>query len=140
MQSNFARRNAHRSLAFAMRFVIVLFGLFLANGTLCAQEQDKVPEADVLTVDQAVKIALANNRTLKIVSLNLDVNKEKLAADKTRRLPSFNSYIFGSQLLTSISYTIPAGQFGTYPGIGPIPAGPYRGETRHGRTVPTSGD
>jgi outer membrane protein len=86
---------------------------------LSAQEQ-----AEVLTVDQAVKIALANNRTLKIVSLNLDVHNEKLAADKTKRLPSFSTYVFGSQLLTPISYTVPAGQFGTYPATGPIPATP----------------
>ncbi len=77
----------------------------------------------VLSVDDAVKIALADNRTLKIVSLNLDVHKQKLAADKTRRLPSFNTYLFGSELLSPISYTIPAGQFGCcYPIIGPIPA------------------
>ena len=57
-------------------------------------------QIDVLTVDQAVSIALANNRNLKIVSLNLDVHNEKLAADKTKRLPSFSTYVFGSQLLT----------------------------------------
>jgi outer membrane protein TolC len=85
-----------------------------------AQSKDEV--ADQLTVDDAIKIALANNRTLKIVSLNLNVQNEKLAADKTRRLPSFNSYVFGSQLLTPISYTVPAGQFGVYPSpVGPIP-------------------
>jgi outer membrane protein TolC len=77
----------------------------------------------VLSVDDAVKVALADNRTLKIVSLNLDVHKQKLAADKTLRLPSFNTYAFGSELLNPISYFIPQGQFGCcYPGIGPIPA------------------
>jgi len=91
------------------------------SGSLAAQ--DNVASPDVLSVDDAVKIALADNRTLKIVSLNLDVQKEKLAADKTRRLPSFNTYIFGSELLSPISYFIPQGQFGCcYPGIGPIPA------------------
>ena len=85
--------------------------------------QDKVDQPAVLSVDDAVRIALADNRTLKIVSLNLDVNKEKLAADKTRRLPSFNTYVFGSELLSPISYFIPEGQFGCcYPGIGPIPS------------------
>ena len=78
--------------------------------------------ADVLTADQAVQIAIANNRNLKIVSLSLDSSKEKLEAEKTRRLPSFNTYVFASQLLQPISFTVPAGQFGTYPTIGPIPA------------------
>ena len=46
-----------------------------------AQEQP-----DVLTVDQAVKIALANNRTLKITSLQLDDTKESYLASKTQAL------------------------------------------------------
>ena len=87
-----------------------------------AAAEEPAPPADALTVDQAVQIALANNRNLKIVSLGLDSSKEKLAAEKTRRLPSFNTYIFGSQVLTPFSFTVQAGQFGTYPGIGPIPA------------------
>ncbi len=37
-------------------------------------------------------------------------------------MPSFSTYVFGSQLLTPISYTVPPGQFGTYPATGPIPA------------------
>lgn len=99
--------------------------LLLGSQLMSAQTAQASPDAEppVLSVDDAVKIALADNRTLKIVSLNLDVNKEKLAADKTRRLPSFNTYIFGSELLSPISYFIPEGQFGCcYPGIGPIPA------------------
>jgi outer membrane protein TolC len=88
-----------------------------------ALSQDNSDEAQILSVDDAVKIALANNRTLKIVSLDLDVHKEKLAADKTRRLPSFNTYLFASELLSPISYTINAGQLGcNYPGIGCIPS------------------
>lgn len=85
-----------------------------------AQDQGSTP--DLLSVDEAVKIALANNRTLKIVSLSLDSSNEKLLAVKTRRLPAFNVYTFESQLLQPISFTVPAGQFGIYSGIGPIPA------------------
>ena len=102
--------------------IVVLFTL-LAPMLLHGAQQATGDEAPVLSVDDAVKIALADNRTLKIVTLNLDVNKEKLAADKTRRLPSFNTYLFGSELLSPISYTINAGQFGcNYPGIGCIPS------------------
>ena len=101
-------------------FISALLGLILLASAASAQQPD---QADVLTVDDAVKIALANNRTLKVVSLNLGAQNEKLAADKTKRLPSLDSYIFASQLLTPVSYTVPAGQFGTFPApIGPIPA------------------
>jgi outer membrane protein TolC len=84
--------------------------------------QEPAGPDEPLTVDEAVQIALANNRNLKIVSLSLDSSKEKLAAEKTRRLPAFNTYVFGSQILQPFSFTVQAGQFGSYPGIGPIPA------------------
>jgi outer membrane protein TolC len=78
--------------------------------------------APVLAVDQAVKIAKINNRMLKISSLQLASSKEDFLAFKTHRYPTFNTYIFASELLAPISFTVPAGQFGTYQGIGPIPA------------------
>ncbi len=102
----------------------LLTNLFLASAligsSLVAQTSQDQPE--VLTVDQAVKTALANNRTLKITSLQLDDTKESYLAAKTRRYPSFNTYAFGSQVLAPFSFVVQAGQFGTYQGIGPIPA------------------
>ena len=77
---------------------------------------------DVLTVDQAVKIAVANNRILKITSLQLSDTKESYLAFKTHRYPTFKTYIFASELLAPISFEVPAGQFGTYAATGPIPA------------------
>jgi outer membrane protein len=96
--------------------------LLAAILSVLAVAEEPAGSAEPLTVDQAVQIALANNRNLKIVSLSLDSSKEKLAAEKTRRLPSFNTYVFGSQILQPFSFTVQAGQFGTYPGVGPIPA------------------
>jgi len=108
-----------RSLTFVGR--LLLFGLYLSS-VAGATMQDESPAPDLLTIDQAVTTAVANNRDLKIVSLSVDSSKDKVLAAKTRRLPSFNLYAFGSQLLSPISFDVPAGQFGTYPGIGPIPA------------------
>ena len=103
--------------SFAFR---LLCSAVLCLGLRCvAQEQTPLP---VLTVDQAVQAGLANNRSVRIVSLSLDTSKQKLAADKTHRLPATNLYFFGSQLLEPISFNVAAGQFGYYPGIGPIPA------------------
>jgi len=96
--------------------------LALSIGCSTASAQQASSSADVLTVDEAVKLALANNRNLKIVTLELDSSKQKLDADKTHRLPAFNTYVFGSQLLQPIAFTVEAGQFGTYSGIGPVPA------------------
>lgn len=105
-------------LGLLMRFLstaVAVCGLLAAG--MMAQDQ-----ADVLTVDQAVKVALANNRLLKITSLQLGGAKEDYLAFKTHRFPTFKTYIFASELLAPISFEVPAGQFGSYPGIGPIPA------------------
>jgi outer membrane protein TolC len=110
-----------RPVATGILLFILAFGL-TGLAPAPARAQDETGNPDLLTVDQAVKLALANNRDLKIVSLNLDSSKEKVLAAKTKRLPAFNVYAFGSQLLSPISFQVPAGQFGTYPGIGPIPA------------------
>ncbi len=101
---------------------LVLAGSLFAVLVVSAMAQDESASPDLLTIDQAVTIAVANNRDLKIVSLSVDSSKDKVLAAKTKRLPSFNLYAFGSQLLSPISFDVPAGQFGSYPGIGPIPA------------------
>lgn len=94
----------------------------LAALLLPAAAQEHGDASAVLTLDQAIQLALANNRNLKIVSLSLENSREQVAIAKTQRLPALNSYVFGSQVLTPLNFTVPAGQFGTYPGIGPIPA------------------
>src|SRR5215472_3123745 len=112
----------HR-LAGTVIFVLIFVASMVATPAPQAAIQDATSSSlELLTADQAVKLALANNRDLKIVALNLDSSKDKVAAAKTRRLPSFNIYTFASQLLAPISFDVPAGQFGTFPGIGPIPA------------------
>jgi outer membrane protein len=103
------------------RVLVLATSLFVAFAA-GAMAQDASASPELLTIDQAVTIAVANNRDLKIVSLSVDSSKDKVLAAKTKRLPSFNLYAFGSQLLSPISFDVPAGQFGTYPGIGPIPA------------------
>ena len=113
----FGQGPVHRALGRIVQ-VLVLAAVFVGT----AASQEALDSAGVLTVDQAVKLALANNRNLKIVSLGLDSSKQKLDAEKTRRLPAFNTYVFASQLLQPINFTVQAGQFGIYPGIGPIPA------------------
>ncbi len=116
--AGFVERRVRRTNAFIAN--LLLFSLTLLSAPGAAEEPTSPPDA--LTVDQAVQLALANNRNLKIASLSLDSSKEKLAAEKTRRLPSFSTYILGSQVLEPFSFTVQAGQFGTYAGIGPIPA------------------
>ena len=110
----------------AMRFVprrisgfggVALTALFLQL-SLGAQTPNSAP---LLTLDQAIQIAIANNRSLKIASLDVDKSKWELAAVKTKRLPSMNGYLLGSGNLTSPTFTFKQGTFGSINNI-PIPA------------------
>lgn len=119
------RRVPGASTRQSVRFCIGVWLLLLATHVVAQQVAPSPPassDPQLLTVDEAVNIALANNRYLKIVTLDLDISKDKVSAAKTKRLPATNVYALGSELLSPISFEIPAGQFGTYKGIGPIPA------------------
>lgn len=111
----------HRSVTL-FRCTLLLAASLLTVCPVRTMAQEESASPDLLTIDQAISTAVANNRDLKIVSLNVDSSKDKVLAAKTRRLPAFNFYAFASQLLSPISFDVPAGQFGSYPGIGPIPA------------------
>lgn len=80
------------------------------------------PGVEVLTLDQAIALALRDNQTIRNAALDVSRSTEEFAGSRTRRLPSFNVNIIASQQLTPIDFTFEKGTFGTYPGIGPIPA------------------
>jgi len=75
----------------------------------------------VLTLDDAIRLAVTSNRSLKTASLEVDKSKWQVAEVKTKRLPSFSGTVLGSQLLNEVSFNFPAGAFGTIPGVGPFP-------------------
>jgi len=95
--------------------------LFLPALGAKGQEQASSETVPLLTLDQAVELAIADNLSLKIAGLEVTKSKFDLYATKTKRLPAFNTYVFGSALLTPLSFTIPAGALGTYQATGPIP-------------------
>jgi outer membrane protein len=80
------------------------------------------PAAPVLTVDQAVGIALGGNRPLRIAALDVDRAQADEAALRTRKLPGLDVNALGSELLTPVDFLFPRGLFGSFAGTGPIPA------------------
>jgi outer membrane protein TolC len=88
---------------------------------LWAQERE-TGSLEMLGLDRAVAMALDSNRQLKIAELDVDRAQERVAEARTRRLPTFNTYVLESQLLTSLDFTVRAGQFGTFSSVGAVPA------------------
>ena len=80
------------------------------------------PAAEILTLDEAITLALRDNRMVKNSKLAIGKVDDQMAAARTQRLPTFNLYMLGGQQLAALNFRFAPGTFGTFPGIGPIPA------------------
>ena len=101
--------------------------------------QEREPRSvDVLGLDQAVAIALDSNRQLKIAALEVERAQQRVAEARTKRLPTFNTYVLAAELITSLDFTVRAGQFGTFSTIGPVPSTDTKLSTAHGNRRHTS--
>jgi outer membrane protein TolC len=75
----------------------------------------------VLTLDEALQLAKSNNRDLKQFGLDVGKQREAFGEAKTHLYPRFDTSVLAAQLLAPLDFTIGKGQFGTFPGTGPIP-------------------
>ncbi len=78
--------------------------------------------SEVLTLEQAIELALRDNRQVKNASLEVYKVDEQLDAMYTERWPSFHLDVFAAQQLRPIDVIFPQGIWGVFPGIGPVPA------------------
>jgi len=97
--------------------LFIVLVVVMAASQLVAQETTSTP---LLTVDEALQIAIASNRGLRIASLDIDKSKWEIAEVKTNRLPVFKTYVFAAGNLNSPSFDFKEGTFGTI-GNTPIP-------------------
>ena len=81
------------------------------------------PKPEVLTLQQAITIALANNRQIKIFDQNVLISNDEILAARTQRYPHFSVDVTGSGLLTPVTIKFPKGAFG-FDGTNPLPSGP----------------
>lgn len=90
-----------------------------AHQVLC---QQPAPSGEILTLEQAINITLRNNRSAQNARFEVDKADDKTAALRTRRLPAFKLSTLFSKPLSTFETTFEKGIFGTFEGIGPIPA------------------
>src|SRR5215510_13394513 len=76
----------------------------------------------LLTLDEAVAIALKDNRGVRTATLEVGRAGDRIGAAKTRRFPSIHVGAGGDYPLTPLNLTFFQGDFGTFPGIGPVPS------------------
>jgi len=82
------------------RFVILILTICLLGSALETRAQSPATrDAEELTLEQAIAIALRDNRPVKNAQLSISKAGDELAATRTLRLPSMNLYALASQQL-----------------------------------------
>src|ERR1700722_12314293 len=104
---------ASRSSAMTFVLVAVLCQFPYANA--------QTSGGGLLTLDEALRLAKSNNRDLKVFGLDVGKQREALGEAKTHLYPRFDTSVLAAQLLAPLDFTIQKGQFGSFPGTGPIP-------------------
>src|SRR4051812_13427590 len=81
-------------------------------------EQPAVSTGEVLTLDQAIEMALRNNHGIKNAQLAVETSNEQVAAAHTARLPSLHLYSLLSQGLVKNEQNVNNPLHGLLPGVG----------------------
>ena len=103
------------------KHLLSIFFVLLVACPVRLPAQQRPAEPPLLTLDDAVSIALDNNRLVKNSVLEARKFDFRVSTAQTRRLPQFQFNVLGGQLMHSFDFTFDEGAFGTYPNVGPIP-------------------
>ena len=108
------------------KYLSVIFIAWALALPMASSAQKQISNADtqepILTLDEAVTLALQHNRLVKNSALEAQKYDFQVSTARSRRKPQFQFTMLGGELLHPFDFTFPAGSFGTYPGIGPIPS------------------
>ena len=108
------------------KHLLVLFLIFAVAfpGILPAQQRPAQPteaEAPLFTLEDAVSLALSNNRLVKNSVLEAQKFDFRVNTARSQRLPHSQLAVLGGELLQPFDFSFRKGVFGTYPNIGPVP-------------------
>src|SRR6185503_20495054 len=78
--------------------------------TLAAQPADRA--GDRLSLDEAIRLAVANNRQVQSARLQIEKAEADVQTARTRRLPVFEIDVTAAHLLMPVDFTFPQGAFG----------------------------
>ena len=84
-------------------------------------QQEFALGAPVLTLDEAISLALVGNYGVANATLAVTKSNATVNALKTQRLPVLNLDGAANYSILEQPFTVPQGAFGNYPIIGPIP-------------------
>ncbi len=104
------------------KYLVLVLTIVTCLSPIRSLAQQAAGEAPLLTLEDAVSIALRNNRLVKNSLLEAQKYDFQVSTMRSRRLPHFQFSALGGELLQPFDFTFAKGVFGTYPGTGPIPS------------------
>src|SRR5580704_3039829 len=93
-----------KSLSWAVAGTALVTGMMLLG-------QEPTSEVPVLSLSQAIQIAVDNNRPVNMAKLEIVKSKWEVAQTKTKRFPAITTYLFASGDITNPKFTFPANLF-----------------------------
>jgi outer membrane protein TolC len=105
-----------------MEDATMIRGWFVTAMLACATAASAQTSGRTLSLDEAIAIAVDQNRTLANATLAAEDADHDVASARTRLLPSFKVETQFSQLLTPVDITFARGAFGDFPATGPVPS------------------
>jgi outer membrane protein len=103
-----------------MKYLILALTILTCLSPIGLLAQQGTSDAPLLTLDDAVSIALTKNRLVKNSVLEAEKYDFQVSTARSRRLPHFQFAALGGELLNSFDFTFPKGAFGTFPSTGPL--------------------
>jgi outer membrane protein len=91
-------------------FFLAIAGTALMTGML-SRGQEPSGNLPVLSLAQAVQIAVENNRPVNMAKLDITKSKWEVAQTKTKRFPAITTYLFASVDITNPTFTFPSDLF-----------------------------
>ena len=99
--------------------VLVLAVVWAGAPTVRCQ-QEAQPTAEVLTLDEAIAIALRDNRSIRNARLGVEKSDEQLSATRTARLPVIKFHSIVSEDLVQHDVNLKNPVSNLFPGLGPF--------------------
>src|SRR6266571_3666663 len=103
-----------------LRIYFAALSLLLATPLAAWCQQSTPTVGDVLSLDQAINIALQNNRSLKNARLSVEKGEDEIRSIRTSRLPSTHFYALVSQDMVKHETKLTNPVTSIFPGIGPF--------------------
>lgn len=101
-------------------YLLVIITLMASPVNILAQQKGDGASGEVLTLDEAISLALRDSRQVKNAQLAVGKAGDELAAARTLRLPSMHVYSLMSQQLVKQDAGLDNSETNVVPGVGPF--------------------